>query len=228
MNATARSVGREVIIGRNSKVWRAAAANPAVAARFRCAIGHADVSGFAFEADDRVWVFSYSRSPAENLALLSVLAAARVAEVVYVSTATAIVTRLTRCYEYPRVKQRAEDDARRLLDARVLTLGIVVEREAQLPAGRHAATLQGDLDAFLLAPSWPLEQGRRKNLFEMLGAPMERGWEASLHRGYDAAQWLMRRWPCVLRPLDLLLRLAGVRWYGYVNLSDRLWNSTTS
>jgi hypothetical protein len=220
-------ISREVVIGRNSRVWRSAESNPRIAQRFRTAIGHSDLANFAFERTDRVWVFSYSRIAAENRAMLARLQAAQVASVVYVSSATTIVSAHTDCYEYPRIKRLAETDARRMVDARVLVLGIVVDREEQLPSGRSAATLQRKIDDFLLAPHWPDDGGTRIRLFEMIDRPFTRAWEHVAHRMYDSLQWTLRRWPCALRPIDVVLRACGVRWYGYVNLSNRLWNTTT-
>ncbi len=223
-----RDAIREVVIGRNSRVWRKSGANRLVSERFKYAIGHDEVSSFAFSPVDRVWVFSYSRKEAENSRLLDALEAAAVHEVVYVSTATTIVTRFTRCYGYPAVKQIAEDEARLRLNARVLTLGLVVDRIDELPPGLNVTTLQGAIEEFLLAPSWPYEGGRRMRLFETVAVPFVRPWEARLHRAYNEFQWLVRYWPCVLRPVDVVLRVIGIRWYGYVNLSNRLWNMTTS
>jgi hypothetical protein len=223
-----RGALREVVIGRNSSVWRKSRANRAISERFKKAIGHDEVSAFTFTSVDRVWVFSYSRKPAENSRLLDVLESAAVHEVVYVSSAATIVTRLTRCYGYPTVKQIAEDEARRRLNARVLILGLVVDRVDELPPGLNAATLQGAIEEFLLAPRWPDDGGRSMRLFKTVDVPFTRAWEARLHRAYTELQWVVRYWPCVLRPVDVMLRALGIRWYGYVNLSNRLWNTTTS
>jgi hypothetical protein len=219
---------REVVIGRNSKVWRAVSRNPAVSARFRIALGHVEIAAFAFSAADRVWVLSYSRVQQDNTKLLMALESAGVREVVYVSTATTIVTGITRCYEYPRVKQAAEDEARARLNARILTLGLVVASLQEVPPGHNTTTLQSTIEAFLLAPHWPHDGGTRMHLFEPVDVPFTRAWEAALHRIYDTMQWTLRSWPCVLRPFDVLLRAAGIRWYGYVNLSNRLWTTTIS
>jgi hypothetical protein len=219
---------REVVIGRNSTVWRKSCGNQAVSQRFKTAIGHAEVSAFRFTASDRVWVFAYSRKPEENSRLLVALESARVREVVYVSSAATIVTRFTRCYGYPTVKQVAEDEARRRLNARILIFGLVVNRIEELPSGLNVTTLQEKIEEFLLAPCWPHDGGRSMRLFELVAVPYTRPWEARMHRAYDAMQWVVRYWPCALRPIDVILRAVGIRWYGYVNLSNRLWNSTTS
>jgi len=219
---------REVVIGANSRVWKDASRDPRVAARFTAAIGHREVPRFQFTGQDRVWLFSYSRIATENSQLLSVLEGAHVSEVVYVSSASTIATRLTSCYSYPRVKMLAEREARSRLDARVLTLGLVFEREDELPAGANAATNRRTLQEFLLDPRWPEEGGRRMTLIECVRRPFSGTSEAFLQRFYGALQWKVRRWPCVLRPLDFVLRACGFRWYGYVLLSNRLWCSTTS
>ena len=52
--------------------------------------------------------------------------------------------------------------------------------------------------------------------------------EALLYRLYGRLQALCGSRPCLLRPLDLLLRGLGMRWYGYTHLSNRLWTSKTS
>ncbi len=218
---------REVVIGSNSRVWKASAADPRIAARFGLAIGHAQLGQFAFTPADRVWVFSYSRNPAENSQMFSILAAAGVREVVYVATASAIVSCCTDCYEYPRVKRLAELEARQRLAARVLTLGVVYNRLEELPAGLTMATSQASINEFLLDPQW-LDGEHDRRLFVPVNEPFATRPEAWAHRIYGALIWRLRRWPCALRPLDLLLRLAGFRWYGYVYLSNLLWNSTQS
>jgi hypothetical protein len=219
---------REVVIGANSKVWRAAGRNPAVAARFRHVISHGAVPDFQFGGDDRVWIFAYSRRPDENSRLLATVRDAGVREVVYVSTATANVTRYTNCYGYPRVKRQAEDEARKLRNARVLVFGLVVTDVSEVPAGRRAVTWQRAIEDFVLNPQWPSDGGREVRLFEPVNVAFTRAWERAVHRVYDSLQWRVRRWPCILRPIDLMLRVLGIRWYGYVNLSDKIWFSTTS
>lgn len=219
---------REVVIGCHSKVWRAAAKDHRVAERFHQAVSHRDLAEYRFTRDDRVWVFSYSRVSQENVSLLATLEAAAVREVVYVSSASTIVALLTHCYEYPRVKKAAEDEALRRFSAHILSLGLVFEHLDQLPPGRNIATRQGLLNDFLLAPQWPQDGGTRRNLFETVDRPFPSAWHARIHRAYGDLQWLVRSWPCVLRPLDFVLRAFGIRWYGYIHLSNRLWNTTKS
>lgn len=193
------------------------------------AIGHQDVATFAFTSADRVWVLSYARSPDTNRALLDALSRTPVREIVYVSSSSTIVAAVTACYEYPRVKLRAELDALSLPTAtRILTIGMMYDDEAQLPGGANVATSYAELAAFIAAPDWPDEGGRRKRLFRVVQRPFGSAWERHAFEVYAQVMRRLAARPCVLRPFDLALRALGVRWYGYVHLSNRLWISTTS
>jgi hypothetical protein len=223
-----QTICRDVVVGHNSKVWRAVAKSPGVVDRFRTTISHRDLSRFEFGASDRVWVFSYSRSSAENSALLATLAEAAVSEVIYVSSAATIVVQQTDCYMYPRVKRAAEMEAQQQLGAFVLTLGLVYSCMEELPAGVNAATSYAELAEFLLSPSWSQDGGRRMNLFRLIDRPFSGPLERALFSWYRRLVDLFPHRPCLLRPLDMVLRTFGYNWYGYVHLSNRLWTTTIS
>lgn len=219
---------REIVLGRSSAVWQRLAREPALEAWCAAAIGHADLDCYVFTPADRVWVLSYSRVPEENLALLQRLGRAGVQEIVYVSSSSTIVSRLTQCYEYPRVKLQAESAALALPNARVLTIGLMHDDPAELPSGANIATGYAELAAFMRSPTWPGPDGRRRQLFGVVRRPPRHGLERGLMRAYGAAMAAAGSRPCLLRPIDLLLRALGMRWYGYTFLSNRLWISTTS
>lgn len=220
------SPGREIVLGRGSTVWRTLAGREAMQ-RFT-AIGHAELPAFRFTPADRVWVLAYSRHAAENQAMLACLQAARVREIVYVSSSSTVVNDLSRCYEYPRVKWQAEMQALALPQARVLTLGLMHRSVDELPAGPCVATSYDELAAFMQAPDWPEDGGRRKSLLRIVQRPFGSSLERLLHGAYGRVQSWLGAWPCVLRPADLLLRACGFRWYGYTYLSNRLWMSKIS
>lgn len=228
MTSRSSPARREIVLGRSSAVWQRLAREPALSGWCAAAIGHAELAAFAFDPADRVWVLSYSRQPAENEAMLKRLHEAGVGEIVYVSSASTIVSRLTRCYEYPRVKLQAEEAALGLPNARVLTIGLMHDDAGELPSGANVATRYAELAAFMRAPDWPEADGRRKRLFAIVHRPFRHGLERWLARGYGAMLAAAGSRPCLLRPVDLLLRMLGMRWYGYTFLSNRLWISTTS
>ena len=175
---------RDVFVGRHSKVWQALSRREELAWRQTVAIGHAELPGFEFARGDRVWLLSYSRRPTENRAMLESIARAGVAELVYVSSSATIVDAVTRCYEYPRVKHAAEQDALALPAARVLTIGLVYEDPAELPGGNCVATSVAELAAFVAAPQWPDATGRRKLLMQLVQRPFRQALERWAHAAY--------------------------------------------
>ncbi|CAG1018168.1 hypothetical protein BURC_02905 [Burkholderiaceae bacterium] len=217
---------RNVVLGRGSRVWRALANRPALSGVV--AIGHADLGSFEFSPADRVWVLSYSGDPRENRDMLAHLGASRVQEIVYVSSSSTIVNRITRCYRYPRVKFDAETEALALPQAKVLTVGLMYEDSSELPGGASVATSFDEFARFMTAPEWPEAGGRRRALLRVVERPFGSALEGRLFRAYGVLLRLAGSRPCVLRPLDLLLRALGMRWYGYTCLSNRLWISTIS
>ena len=214
MTGVSAPAAREIVLGRSSAVWQRLARDPAMGSWVAAAIGHAELDRFAFTRADRVWVLSYSRLPAENLALLRRLASAGVAEIVYVSSASTIVSRVTQCYEYPRVKLQAEDAALALPNARVLTIGLMHDEPSELPSGANVATRYQELAAFMRSPAWPEADSRRKHLFGIVRRPYRHAVERWLAQAYGAALAAAGCRPCLLRPVDLLLRGLGMRWDG--------------
>lgn len=217
--------GREIIIGGNSAIWKELSKDRAFAVRFSV-LSHRDLRDFEFRVNDRVWIFSYSRLPSENDTMFNLLARRGVKDVVYISTATTNVATRTTCYEYPRVKLEAERSARTQLDARILVLGLVCCSEADLPAGVTMTTFYHDIRSFLTAPQWPEERGAPVLLFAEIERPFSSAFEKAAFRIYSRAIAAAGQWPCLLRPVDVILRALGWHWYGYLFLSNRLWSST--
>lgn len=215
---------RTIIVGQNSRVWKALSDDPRLAACV--AIGHADAADFAFDEADIVWILSYSRDMAQNEALFAALARAGAKRCIYASTATTNVDAATRCYEYPRVKRACERLSRSKLGSRTVSIGVVYRDAAELPAGTTMAT---SLDQLARAIAMPVgTEADHINLFEPVTRPFTSRAERLAFRLYGALQKLAGGWPCMLRPLDVVLRILGWRWYGYLYLSNRLWLTMTS
>ncbi|UQD70224.1 hypothetical protein JEY40_30170 [Bradyrhizobium japonicum] len=224
----AENIEREVIVGKNSTVWRELARRSDIAAKFQVALGHTEIHNARLLPTDRLWVFAYSKKADENAALIEELARAGAAEYVYVSSATTNVVPYTRCYNYPTAKLLAQNLARARLNARVLTIGVVFDRISELPAGATIATSYDDLAGFMLAPRWPDTVEQEVCLFKPCERPFRSKAEAIAFRLYGYAMRALRKWPCVLRPVDFVLRGMGYRWYGYLYLSNKTWFTTTS
>ncbi|QOZ78446.1 hypothetical protein XH83_25315 [Bradyrhizobium sp. CCBAU 53351] len=182
----------------------------------------------SFLPNDRVWILSYSRKVEENSALIDKLGRAGVGEYVYISSATTNVASRTRCYRYPTVKLLAETLARKKLGARILTVGMMYEQPSELPAGATIATSYDDLAAFMLAPQWLDSAEQPVRLIRRYERPFASRLEEIAFALYGHAMSMLHRWPCALRPIDLILRAMGYKWYGYLYLSNRTWFTTTS
>lgn len=217
---------KRILIGKNSKLWSQLSCDPSVSERFDAALSHKDLAVYAFHPEDEIWVLSYSRQSRQNQNIIDSIGPSHKGRVVYFSTATANVCQITDCYQYPRVKALAADYAAAQLNSAVIVhLGFVYARPADLPSGRTAAVSQDELARFFR--EGPLENAGAIRLFTMVDRPHGSRLEKAVHKLYDFMQGLCGRFPCALRPLDVVIRAAGWKWYGYVNLSNRLWSSTT-
>ena len=219
---------RHIVVGRSSKVWQHLRQRPELAQHVAHAIGHADLKSFTFTQHDCVWVFSYSREPSENASLLATLGRAGVGEVMYLSSSSTIVNRVTNCYSYPRVKYKAEQLALSLPHAKIITLGLMYQDLAELPAGRNMACSYDELAAFMLRAETGAEAQNRVNLLRAIERPFSSTLERLAYQQYSKLMSMMGSKPCLLRPLDFLFRALGWRWYGYTFLSNRLWSMTIS
>lgn len=223
MNETSH-IGRLVVVGRNSKVWLALSCLKQFDDIALCGIGHAQVQEFIFLPGDRVWIFSYSRFSYENRKLLESLAAHNFIDVNYISSASTNVVNLTNCYSYPAVKWQAEKDAKIICSARIVRIGLVYRTLAELPSGDTAATSLNELANFMVSG---LERDRSEvNLFTMAKCPFANDIERILFIFYGKLLTISCRFPCLLRPVDFILRAFNMRWYGYLYLSNRLWSTT--
>jgi hypothetical protein len=224
-----RPKGRLVVVGRNSRVWQRLEADRLIGDGPLVAVGHAGLDALRLTPEDVVWVLSYSRRPEENRALLVRLATAAVRRIVYVSTATAIVADATGCYEYPRVKRQAETMAFETGNAAVVRIGVMVADAAELPGGETAATTYAELAGAMRASlDAPPAAGSLIHLWRMVPRPFSGTFEQALHAIYGVAIGLAGPWPCLLRPVDFVLRALGYRWYGYVFLGNRSCRQITS
>jgi hypothetical protein len=218
---------RDVVVGKNARLWKAMCDRPDVKRAKITALGHADLHQLTTLHNTRVWILSYSRNAEENAALFRRLKELLVSEAVYISTATSNVAALTQCYGYPSVKARAETQAADILAARIARIGVVYSDKTSLPSGIVAATPLDDLCALITGRHKP-NADAVLNLFTLHEKPFASGLESLAFRLYGALHNVCRPWPCVLRPVDLVCKLLGWNWYGYLYLSNRQWILTTS
>lgn len=218
------STARLIVVGKNSKIWRHLAGRRMTTDMPLVALGHNDIADFSFSPNDLAWILSYSKRDAANDLLFRRLHSAGLRRMVYVSTATTNVVTNTRCYSYPTAKAAAEASARAQFDTVIARIGIMYDDASELPRGPVVATSYEELEKFITSFKFEehAEQGEAL-VFEVLELPFASSVEKSLFRCYSYVQRRTGSYPCILRPLDLILKLLGYRWYGYVGLSNRLW-----
>lgn len=219
---------RNIVIGKNSKVWSALEGAGLTERWHAIALGHKDVPDFKFLRQDRVWLFSYSPIEAANARLIDRIQSAHVEMLVYVSSSSTVVAESTACYAYPRTKLAAERYSAKFDNTKILTLGLVYGAGIELPAGNNVATSIESLGKFLVDPIWECGPDGRHLLFELYSKPFSSRLERFMFDAYGAAIDFFQRYPCVLRPLDIILKYAGYRWYGYTYLSNRIWTRSIS
>jgi len=222
-------LGRIVFIGKNSSIWHQLSQDSKRIDGIGPALGHRDISDFDFAADDRVWVFSYSRNNAENTGLFEQLKARGAQHVFYVSTASSNVMQITSRFSYPRVKSEAAEAAHRILGARVILLGYVVEHLQEAPSGQAAVVTLDELATAMKSMTLPDPSSEGPvRLFTLRDTAFGSKTEALAYRTYFGLASALGRHVYLLRPVDLILRAFGYRWYGYFGISNRLWSTTIS
>ncbi|RYY22807.1 MAG: hypothetical protein EOP62_22170 [Sphingomonadales bacterium] len=228
LSSPSPGAARLVVIGGNSVLWSRIADRILAQRPDSLAIGHRDIDGLRLSAGDRIWIFSYAPDEDANRWLFDRVKALGAGRHVYLSSATANIADEIHCYRYPRVKAVGERDAARILDATPVRIGLIHDDPAELPAGTSAATRLDDLVAAMLAPDdLPDRAGGAVPLYRLVERPFASALEHAAYRSYDTLLRLCGRHPCLLRPIDLLLRSVGWRWYGYFRLSNTRCLTTT-
>lgn len=219
---------RIVIVGRNSVLWSRIADRLLALRPDTLAVGHGDIAGLRLGPGDRLWIFSYAPDAEANRALFDRIAALGAGHHVYLSSATANIADRIRCYRYPAVKAQGESDAANRLNAATVRIGLIHDDPDELPGGASAATRLDDLVALMAAGApRPDEEGEAIHLYRLIERPFSGAVERTAFNLYGALLRLAGTRPCLLRPLDLVLRTLGWRWYGYFRLSNEQCRTTT-
>jgi hypothetical protein len=221
-------MGRIIFVGKNSRVWQRLVQDPTWVDGIGPVLGHADVAGFDFQQDDSIWIFSYSRRHEENIALFKQLKERGAQQVFYVSTASSNVMQITPRFTYPRAKSEAAKAAQQILGARTVLLGYVVDNLKNAPSGWAAIVTLEELSAAMRGYGRPFAPEGPIRLFTMRETPFRSRVESIIYYSYFILACALGRYVFVLRPVDIILRALGYRWYGYFGMSNQIWSTTTS
>lgn len=215
---------RNIIIGKNSKVWKwLKSIDSELNDSSYIAISNIDIENFDFKESDLVWIFSYSIKTEGNRKLINRLSTTKAKKFVYVTSATTVILDKIKCYKYPKVKYEAEVLAQKKLGAKKLSIGIVYQNTTDLPSGINIVTKIEDIAQFIKHPVWDTNDANY--LFTSYEQPFKSKLEKVCYNIYNNLMTIFSKNPCILRPIDLLLKIAGYNWYGYVYKSNKKWNS---
>lgn len=210
---------QKYIIGKNSSVCKRLAKKiPLENYRF---LGHQDISDVTFQQNDVLFIFSYSLNRQVNADFLTSIHKRGGKNIVLMSSVASKVATLTQCYNYPTIKYMSEELVLEKLGGVVIQLGSVVEDSRELPSGTNYCTTLDELADFI--NQYQPSPSRAIRLFSVIDIPFKSQLDAFLYRSYQVLINRLNRYPCLLRPVDLLLKLSGYRWYGYTALLKKVW-----
>lgn len=216
-----------LVVGSNSSLWAALCESPILQNQNSginfFAVSSRDIYGlspelFQFSFSHAV-VFSYSRKLEENMKLLRNLRLL-VRNVIYISTCSVIAANKGYLYTYPRAKREVEVFARdsNLFEClRILRLGMVEGTfDADSMTGRFKYT---SLEMIVREIERSCSNDRTKVSFENLYVSAERPFDSRMEELCFKIYCRMLQWNfvmgVVMRPLDVVFRALGWRWYGY-------------
>lgn len=223
----AKKPWRLVVIGKNSILWSRIGDRVRSRHLNTLAVGHRDLASVRLNASDRIWIFSYAQDVNENAALFDVIAAQGGSNCYYLSSATANIADNVRCYRYPLVKRAGELDAELRLGAIPVRIGLIHDNTNELPAGNSAVTQLDLLIEAMISDDVDFARcGSLIQLYTLESKLFSSAMERFAYIWYGKLLRACGSYPCVLRPLDVVLKLFGWRWYGYFRMSNDICFST--
>ena len=103
----------------------------------------------------------------------------------------------------------------------ILRIGYVVNDERPLNGGEYLITHPDDICNFIDSPL-KVNKSNTVDLFKYISLPMNSFYKI-FYSFYLSALFYLGEYAFVLRPVDLILKVAGVKWYGYNALGVIYW-----
>jgi hypothetical protein len=209
---------RIILVGKNSGLYR----------NFKLyfddfideAISHNDVHNFKFSKSDVLIILSYSFNTNLQRYFIGLLKKTSVNQIIVFSTVACLVSEKIKCYAYPDLKLQSEKNFRRSIPRTVIfRFGTIIDGQSRyVYRGTYVTEISDVVNGVKSAIKLHLKskvisiynfcEFNNKNCFEYL-----------LYQYYYKVISRMS-YPCLLRPLDLILRIVfGYKWYGYGVLS---------
>jgi len=211
---------RKIIIGKNSNLYKEF--KKEFDEIFDLAISHKDLHNFVIKKTDIYFILSYGQSEKEMSQLLSEVIKIKQNNVILLSTTAIIVSKYSKCYAYPKLKMMQENFfSAKMSNFIIYRVGTVL-RKNNLYHNRGTCVLNSDLFfrtlKKLLSGEFVCQVVEEYEFVRIEKNTLE----SIIYFIYTVTIRLFYKFPCVLRPIDLILKILNYRWYGYGALSLKL------
>lgn len=208
---------RKIIIGKNSKLYKNYKND--FLEIFDLAISHKDISSFNFQPNDFILFLSYPRSLSALNKLTSLLTMIKKNKVVLLSTCSIVVNHLTNCYSYPKIKLLQEKYfSKTLHNLIIFRVGTIISKKDYV--SYYGTCILSD-KVFFKTISDFINNKLNDQLVTKFDVLDFKGslFESFIYKSYCCLIRISIPFPCILRPLDFIVKLFGKPWYGYVALT---------
>ena len=204
---------RKIIIGKNSNLYKNYKND--FLSFFDFAISHNEIASFHFLPNDFIFVLSYPRSISGIKKMVILMKQLKNNKILLLSTCSAILNNITSCYYYPKIKFLQEKYfSKTFHNLIIFRVGTVIRKNDY--DNYYGLCVINDKVFFRMIREFikrnPKEQlVTRFDILDFKGS----FFESHLYDIYCRLIFSLIPFPCILRPLDVILRLFNIRWYGY-------------
>ena len=202
-----------ILIGKNSNLYKNY--KDSFNSFVDIAISASDLESYSFNENDSLIILSYGKSKKSIDLLAYNLSSLNVKFFLLISTCTTVVLEKTKCYAYPAIKQYQERlFVQKLKNVSILSVGTIVDEKADKE--HHGTCITKATVFFKICEDIIRSTQSKKYLveYEFSKFSNESSVEYKIFRAYKSLITLLPL-PCLLRPLDILLKYFGCKWYGY-------------
>jgi hypothetical protein len=211
-----------LIIGKNSKIWNKIKKD-IKKNRVITEISHDQLRFLKKQKRfDEIWIFGYSINVNENYDLLHSAVSIKYKKCFYFSSKTTNICQVTKDYKYPMIKKISEDFLKRYNNTYIVRLGLVYGKTSDIPGGGSYVTSYKEIIKFINQDKRRIWYNKDIDLAKLIIKNFSSEFERAVYKLYGLILMSGLFRPILLRPIDLILRLIGWRWYGYFYLSNNI------
>lgn len=208
-----------LIVGKNSVIVKNLLKNFTDLPLFFDVVSHSELFSLKLYYD-KCYIFSYSLSEIDNQKIID-WCCANCNKVYYISSSSVIVAKHGELYSYPKIKMLAEEyGCANYKNFYIRRLGYVVSNEKKEYYISYTTEIN-DIHKILLSN----DNVSVENIFNINPNLKKNKIKSKIIMGYSLFQYWIMPASILLRPIDLILKILGIRSYGYTSLGDRLWMS---